>query len=221
MTDKKSIGLAEGNRLLKLCQHRHNKEELKSPFPFGDLTAATNGHVLVVVPNRPEFGERAAPVKIDGIYRKIEEATDWHPLPDINWPDSSICEICLGSGWVSAKDCKECGGDGEVELHNKFSSYLCDCASCGGDGEIIQAGGDDFVCESCAGSGVSPSKRWASINVLGVDVQEKYLRLINYPFVQVAAANDGLRGADNAMLLFRQVIDGQVVAEGSIMGMRK
>lgn len=120
-------------------------EHLRTVIRLGPWEMASNGFTLVV---RDASTERPDTPVSEGLkrsllrYTRVMHEADYQPLPELTWPDRTVCVTCGGSGRGA---CQECGGEGEVELANDFSRYTVACKSC----ETV----DEGACPACAGSG--------------------------------------------------------------------
>lgn len=215
-------GLADGENLFRFCEamHPRGRSDLQQPFTHKEWTAATNGHIFVVVQARDGI-TREAPAYQAVLFRLaalVAESNNWAPFPLVPWPALKRCSPCQGMGMATYSACPECGGDGEVFFENHFNEYYVECRTCHGECYEEAAGGDQH-CANCLGSGSVPENRLDAVDILGVRVQARYAKLIEQPGVEVSVID--LENDGNRMLGFRQVIDGEVLASGGIMGMRK
>jgi hypothetical protein len=104
---------------------REPGRDLSVPFSLNGHTYATNGHIAVRVPRRPDVPEnKEAP--------NAEERLPWSMCASGKLPlrpeqlqmlPASWCPICAGSG--NAHVCPNCS---------------CECKNCGGFGEIVAIG---------------------------------------------------------------------------------
>lgn len=193
------------------------REYLRHPQQLGDHVAHVNGHVMLITPGQAPADGAEMPRDTRARFEDLASVAlsddiAWQPLDIPPPPDPAPCVACKGTGKGHA-DCRECDGDGELELDSYYNSYCVECKTCGGDGRDPDRG-IDGTCSVCSGtlSAWRPSQQQ---EVLGVPVQWAYLsRLYGQPGISVA------RSSLEHMLIFRQDIDGQRVACGLIMGMR-
>jgi hypothetical protein len=90
------------------------------PFSCGDWTYATNGHIMVRVPRRPDVGEVKNAPMAEKLFDQCGPTADMRPLPQFEFPEpdpSEPCATCDGRGTVH--DCPDCS---------------CGCEQCGGRG---------------------------------------------------------------------------------------
>jgi hypothetical protein len=161
---------------------------LQAPVRVNGKVVASTGHICIVVPdteqetiNCPE-DKKESFIKLLG---KINENHNFVSIPtDLVMPVKSTCAVCGGTGKAAETLCKECHGDGEVELESDYNEYSCECKSCDGMGTLIEKGGDD-KCQRCHGEGSLYNER-DYVTVLGVHVNPNYLNLIiNVPEIGV------------------------------------
>lgn len=109
--------------LSKYCGTDIFREYLHEPFNFGQYTYATNGHILVRVPQRDGFGPLKKEFDIErplkGVDTTSMSALSHLPLPPIPASRNEECEDCEGSG--HEHECPDC---------------TCECSSCDGTGTV-------------------------------------------------------------------------------------
>lgn len=109
----------------------------QEPWSHEGFTFATNGHIMVRVPQMVEVTE-GEPIK--GMMARIlpyGTPSEWYPLSGIAVPPAQEqeCESCEG-GRETVHDCPEC---------------TCVCDECDGTGRILDAKGRDPIIVGCAG----------------------------------------------------------------------
>lgn len=195
------------------------REWLNAPFSIAEKVVATNGHVMAILgaQNSAEYKEFAGPEGarkyIIDLIKKIKSIDTWQTVNkgQISPLEKETCNVCQGSGKAIKTECGECEGEGEVDVSNGYSTYYgLQCASCNGDGFSVNPKTDE-TCTDCDGSGKS-FKPFASIEVLGINVQCKYMALIiDEPDLQLAAC------PEQNLLMFRAGLH----AHGAIMALRE
>lgn len=201
----------------KFCSTHDVREYCLAPFNQDGWTIATNGHVLVAIPESDDFAKNPGPGKNSATkLLELDFVHDWRPGPDFDIPaDAGFkdCPTCAGRGKCEITDCPECNGKGEVEWDSGYHTYEDDCLSCLGSGEVgVES--DDVDCFDCNGSG-KVVDIYDNIPVLGIPFQPQYVRLINnHPGLEVALSADKAKG-----IIFRQIIGGKQVARGAMMGL--
>lgn len=201
------------------------------PFPAGAFWCATNGHVLAlhagdgtqlpdsvlkelparVPPRLLEYAHEAAHQQFTPLAALIDGLEQVEPEP---------CSECGGTGKSRRVTCPECNGDGEVDAETDYNTYYgLECKTCDGDGWVHGHKSEESDCEACGGSGnvYAKDKR---VSILGALLQPHYFDLIkDLSGVEVCAM--AFKNTEKDLNLgFRQVIGGQVVSLGVIMGMR-
>lgn len=198
-------------------------EWLRHPLQVGEHTVYTEGHIMLLHDGRAENPAQVPEHKRDRLERTVTNVMspdlDWQPLDIPAPPEPHPCGACDGSGMASA-NCRECDGDGEVELESDYHTYHVECRTCGGDG------GDpsrlsDTPCSFCDGNKAG----WTVTQfheVQGLNLQWRFLSLLyDHPGIEVAkmprpkGAPEGSEG-----IAFRQLIDGHCTARGVIMALR-
>lgn len=158
---------------------------LSEPWTFGEFSYATNGRIMVRVPNLPDvpegdfLNEKAAVLFDELNHGDIDhELTPLPPLPPVQ---KDKCIACGGTGKVDV--CPECGGDGDVRFENSYSDYVVSCDTCLGKGVIP---GDGEACDDCDGTGIKPEYTRIPIGRTGFAL--RYLRLLKntLPNVKIA-----------------------------------
>lgn len=114
---------------------------LHAPFNLNGHTFATTGHACI----RVDLDDSCADLveekrdlltkSLDRYFVGIESVKfDAFPvLPDLVYCD---CKACGGTGFMIARECEECDGEGELTLSSDYNDYEVDCHSCSGSGEI-------------------------------------------------------------------------------------
>lgn len=198
----------------QFCGKDDIRSHLNAPFIVDNRIVATNGHVIIVMPNDgkneyPQCPERFNAARVINI---IESATAWVTAnkDGMVLPEMVPCLVCRGTGKAKKIKCEECEGDGTVDAETDYSTYYdLQCASCGGAGYDNNLETDE-TCPDCNGSG-KVYEPYACVEILGINVQEKYLRLIiDEESLEFSSAKE------NGMLAFRTGSD----TIGAIMGCR-
>lgn len=107
--------------LKPFCSTKEHVLEIREPFPRGDFTYATNGHIMVRIPRRPEDAEVERAPHAEKLFDKAPLLA-LAPFPEINLPAAKI------------EDCVEC--DGGTESPHSCPDCSCECPKCEGDGQV-------------------------------------------------------------------------------------
>lgn len=87
---------------------------------------------------------------------------------EIEFQKEIVCKTCKGSGakpGSTPKQCRTCGGAGQVRRNQGFFSVATVCPSCRGEGRVVTE-----PCKGCHGKGVEAEKRKISVKIpAGVD----------------------------------------------------
>lgn len=143
--------------LQKFCAGKHElREYLKKPWRCEFGVGATNGHVLVIVPDQDGQFETIYTGIVDAV-RNINDAVsthsiEWYRLSDIKLPEPVACRRCNGKGYHYERECDECDGNGTFE----HGSHTYDCLHCDGHGFFKSNRGSESEkkpCPSCDGTG--------------------------------------------------------------------
>ena len=177
------------------------RDVLNAPFVFENKIVASNGHIMVIVPNdgNNEYAHCPSNFNVKRLIDIVESPSEWTACnkSEIVFPEKIVCAECIGSGKLERKECEECDGEGEVDLENDYSTYYgLECKSCGGDGYILNKS-TDKTCSVCAGAG-NVDGYMSAVEILGLKIQVKYLRLIMDEENLEFAAND-----EKDMLIYR------------------
>jgi hypothetical protein len=197
--------------LTPFCATRDDpRTYMQQPFSFDKFTAASNGHILIVVNRRPDASGRIdtkllrpIAVYIKHAYTRIGQESG--ALDTDNWnPQTLPCAECEGQTIVI--ECPRCNGSG-----NKDDRYFyIDCETCDGSGALsipaaaaMQAGdrklklSEPFRCPTCVGIGQQVIEK--NLKIGDAHFQAKYLLLAkNLPGATVHAWDK----ADGALILF-------------------
>lgn len=100
------------------CGNEPDREYLQTPFSHGGFTYATNGHIMVRVPQVAGVRKQTKDGTWDAPMKGLPEAT-FSPLAHNPLPDHPLgpCTICAGEGYQH--DCPDCS---------------CACPACKGSG---------------------------------------------------------------------------------------
>jgi hypothetical protein len=197
--------------LTPFCATRDDpRTYLQQPFSFDKFTAASNGHIMIVVNRQPGASDRintgilrGIAVYIKGAYARRDHKSDLLCLDRYN-PQTQPCAECEGHTIVI--ECPRCNGSS-----NKDDRYFhIDCETCDGSGALsipaaaaMQAGdrklklSEPFRCPTCAGIGQQAIEK--NLKIGDAHFQAKYLLLAkNLPGATVHAWDK----ADGALILF-------------------
>ena len=164
------------------------QEYLRAPIRIDGRVLASTDHICIVMDD-DDSAVDCHDDKLENITKilnMINADHAWVPMPaNLVMPEKHTCKICNEIGTATVTECKECEGEGEVELENDYNSYTCECKTCDGDGSIIKTGGTD-KCKKCNGEGMLYNKK-DYVTILGVHVNPNYLNLIvNVPGIEIA-----------------------------------
>lgn len=165
--------------LTPFCSREHYRvARIGRPWSIGPWTYATNGHIAIRVPRRPDTPEHPeAPENIVDLFSRFVSLR-FRPLtarvPPTNLPP---CRVCRGTGWVVR--CRECDGEGTHTCDCPYCDRSCDC--CNGNG--FQPGAPDtpegrrITCDECDGTGRASDTRRVHFPG-GLVLQARYLALL-------------------------------------------
>ena len=186
------------------------RQWLRAPFNIDGRTCATNGYILLTMPQYGSFnkGVESITTGVRSILESMKEV-DFKPMPFIEMPEKETCNTCNGEGKALRSICEECDGEGEVDAETDYNTYPgLECKTCKGDGETITQGGEKD-CQDCHGIGKRYNKP-IPVELEGMYVSNQLLSLIiNDKDVQIGKIED------KDMLAFRSGDQ-----TGVIIGMR-
>jgi hypothetical protein len=104
--------------LRPFCGATDGRTHFMRPFSIGEFTYATNGHIMVRVPRRPDAPEQTVKFNADDPL-KGHDTIDYVPL------SGSLPEI-------KKEDCIRCA-DGQI---HDCPDCKCTCEDCGGSGKV-------------------------------------------------------------------------------------
>jgi hypothetical protein len=142
--------------ITKFCAVSDVRSYLTKPWRCAEGVAASNGHILVLVPD--DGGDYAAePESMAGKIAQFETdypgGAEWLDAASLAIPEGKKCWDCGGSGHVYERECDECDGDGEFE----HGSHTYECKECDGSGSITSkrafADAEKQACYRCNGTG--------------------------------------------------------------------
>lgn len=138
---------------------------MREPIQVAGRLAATDGRAFFVSNESSDLPdpETTSIEKINKFF-EMAEAADFHPMPELTFPEIPDCVQCKGSGKHSLKSCPECDGFGEAEAFTDYNSYEVPCRMCGGFGKLDSDQGEED-CECCDGKG----KRWTDNDRMKVE----------------------------------------------------
>lgn len=136
--------------LIQFCEtdpDTYGFERYEHPFNIDGFTFATDGHILLRVPEDTAYSQNKP---IDAVLRlcwpaQVNNLT-YAPLFSVNPPVEEVCNRCKGV--TRKQECDECDGDGFVTWSNTLYNhdYEAECKSCEGTGEVCE-------CQECDGTG--------------------------------------------------------------------
>jgi hypothetical protein len=132
--------------LSKFCSSQNDK--MKTPATIGLYTYATNGHIIIRVPEGEHHAPPVGYPAVDHLPWIHDQAEEWVNLPDLGDIKPEGCTICAGTGRTMI--CYECGGEGALTFSTHYSSYEVCCGICNG-AEVVPEGPDQ--CRQCDGAG--------------------------------------------------------------------
>ena len=138
--------------LTKLCdeQFAGDRKYIETPFSIGAHSYATNGHIIVRVPRRPDVPDVSPwfADKVLALVKSVDYDTVYVDLPPFADPPVKSCTTCKDQKFVVS--CSECNG-----------TALKTCPCCGGemeckacDGGLVPANADTpdaLTCPDCDG----------------------------------------------------------------------
>jgi hypothetical protein len=162
--------------LLQFCGLFDHRAHLNTPFNFEGRTIASNGHILISIPQ-----EEGHPKIVDHLIAPVSKILDqdgfkFQPIQDIEFPDPLICSACDGGGKAEFEECKECRGCGSAEASNDYHTYDVLCRSCDGNGYIVFSS-KDMDCRLCNGRG-NIYNRSEYIYLCGVKLDPNYAKQV-------------------------------------------
>jgi len=164
--------------LNSFCARQHDpRPHLHTPMRVGNLVVATNGHILIALPDMvSEFPEAPAEfgTKVTSMLAQEAPAGEPVPLATIDLPERTDCPDCGGDGFLILAPCPECEGKGDFW----HGTNLYECKECFGNGTVPAAIGDPGakreICVLCDGDGAGHQ----AVEVNGVLLQRRYLALL-------------------------------------------
>lgn len=150
---------------------------LRQPFRDAGEVVATNGHLVIAVPDfEGEFPD--AVERMAGRHRKMLESTphtgEQFRIDQIALPELIPCYHCDGRGFYWVQTCPICNGSGEF----KHGEHHYECKECLGNGRVGTEAGAPRArkepCEECGGAGDS----FQMVGVGEASFQRRYLALL-------------------------------------------
>lgn len=147
--------------LRRFCAaHGDTRKQLRQPWICGDGVGATDGSILVYLPEttsekyRPVYGKLFNVV--ERFERKYKPAGDGILVADLQLPPMKHCNSCGACGFVIASACTECAGAGRFN----HGSHVYGCRNCRASGvhrapavgQNSTAAGRE-TCPDCKGEG--------------------------------------------------------------------
>lgn len=135
--------------LQPFCAIDDIRSYLCQPFKIDDLLAATNGYLLISVPDDGTV-ETNDQVKIN-LERVLEmENRNGDYIPLTIEPTAEKCRWCRGSGKMFSQiECDVCHGNGEFD----YGSHTYGCKECEETGKVSSGSDEKTSCISCGGTG--------------------------------------------------------------------
>lgn len=116
--------------LSKFCGNDMTREYLSKPFSVGQFTYATNGHVMLRVPRRPDAAEQTIDAKWDAPFAALDKTT-FSPLA-LDLPKARAemeCSACEGEGREHEcsdceHECPDCHGTGKEDGERRVTTTV-------------------------------------------------------------------------------------------------
>lgn len=154
------------------------RNHLQTPTRCAEGIIATNGHILICV---PDDGQEHYPATKESIAETVAKFKSTIGDPDRQWvyakaihlPEPIKCRHCDGVGYTYETDCEDCDGDGEFE----YGSHTYECKNCEGSGKIESHKGSPEhkqECYSCDGTG----QGFQAVAVGRTFLQRRYLAML-------------------------------------------
>ena len=119
------------------CSSGLDDERFKKPFTIDGKSYATNGNIIVEVPEQDGISHEI-PIshgRIINAFWPHEVATEFiDVLGQVEWPETAECDVCRTFGYVV--QCKECDGGGMMAFQSSRHEYHCECKECRGHGDL-------------------------------------------------------------------------------------
>lgn len=145
---------------------------MRTPFMVNGRTYATNGHILVRVDGYHSITEPRTDIykRMDEILSALDDSR-LSPLPRVEIGDLADCPRCKGRRHM--KTCRECDGEGELNIDSDWNTYTVKCLSCRGEGVLPDEDGEP--CRSCSGTGKESFK---PIQFRNTAIANGYVRIL-------------------------------------------
>ncbi len=154
-------------QLKKFCAVSDIRHYLMAPIRRDGRLFATNGHILVSIPDNPEIKAGKEGPNLAKFIKEVEEKS-FSPLV-IVLPEPEPCKACI-NGKVSK--CEDCDGEGCFE-HGDFS-YECKACECEGF-NYPHLGDGDMDCPYCDGTGHDPHQ---TVSVGHTTIARRYCEMM-------------------------------------------
>lgn len=133
--------------LQKFCA---DKPRIHAPWSRDGYTYATNGHVVIRVPEVDGISQSQEAPSLKPVLKYFDIDPDiWYPLKKVKMPKPDVCGSCNGRGRDVA--CPECEGIGIVSWDGTYHTYKDTCKLCEGRGAVE-------ICPECYGEEKTPSQ---------------------------------------------------------------
>lgn len=128
------------------------REPLRKPWRLNGSIYMTNGHILLrIADDGRDVPDAAGRPDAEVLFKKNVRA-EFAPLPNLPSKKTvGLCYQCGGRGVWSAADCEDCNGQGCFDHGN----HEYQCKECDGDGRVEMEGAAESLCDVCDGDGES------------------------------------------------------------------
>lgn len=164
--------------LQHFCALSDVRSYLNEPMAHEGRLYASNGHIIITVPDTYETQHNPIPGEIKRFIAQLHadhiQADNYRPVADIPLPemtDLDVCPDCNGNGQVWSETCEDCDGVGTFG----FGSHSYTCKECDGTGHQPGTPDTKLPCTGCHTTG-----RYLQTPIpVGLGhFQHRYLRLI-------------------------------------------
>jgi len=157
-------------QLRKFCSKNDPRTYLLNPIRRDGSLYATNGHIMVCIPDNPEIEATESDIPNFGKFKETVNEKEFSAFVAPDMPEPTKCTCCTNG---KVNKCPDCDGDGSFE-HGDFE-YECKNCDESGFVDVNYGESGDMDCPECHGTGYD---QFDTAKIGSSHFATKYIRML-------------------------------------------